>query len=79
MSQTLKSALVNGVVTVVLSVVAGLGVWYQVVEKRLNMVETRLEYQERELREVQRSALIQRDTVEGIARDVSYIRGTLSR
>jgi hypothetical protein len=77
MPTMLKSALLNGVITVVLSVTAGLAVWYQVVEKRLGDVESRLTYTERELRVLQISSIAQRDTIEAVARDVSFIRGRL--
>lgn len=77
-SPMMRSALLNGVVTVTLSLLGSGALWYSIVERRLQSVEHRVDVHERELREVQRAAISQRDTVESIARDVAFVRGALS-
>ena len=47
MTDEFKSQLRGSVLQIVMAAVAGLGIWYAVVETRLSVLETRLQAQER--------------------------------
>ena len=77
MSQTVRSAIINAVVTVMVSALAGGVVWYSIVESRLGRVEIRLDMQEKKLELLEAHARMQKEIIESVARDVSYIKGRI--